>query len=76
MGQKVVQYVVGTTLDAKPITATHILVDDALPKEKSKPSAQHLKGSVPEPLTTRKTCSHAQKEARIKHQTQQTKKKK
>jgi len=73
--QKEVKYVVGTTLDAKPITVTHVLVDDNLPKEKSKtPVKNHLKGGAPVLQTTRKTCTHAQEDARKRHQAKQNKK--
>ena len=69
--QKKVSYVVGTTLDLTPITVTHVLADDDDPAESARSynleSRQHSKGfnSVSK---NRKTCSHAQKDARVRHQ--------
>ena len=73
---KEVKYVVGTTLDAKPITVTHYFSDDERPEqENGTPTKYRSKGKASASSTKRKTCSHAQKDARMRHQSQQTKKK-
>lgn len=73
--QRTVQYVVGTTLDAKPITVTHVLSEDGAPE--TEVNNQTLPSSVPAtPFAQRKTCSHAQKDARVRHKGQQAKKQK
>jgi len=73
--RKEVSYVIGATLDAKPITVTHILSDEDIPEQKIKSAIdKRSKGVATIPITKRKTCSHAQKDARVKYQNQQTKK--
>lgn len=69
--QRKVTYVIGTALDLTPITVTHVLADDDGPAKSAcshNLESRQLSKGFHSVSKNRKTCSHAQKDARVRHQ--------